>query len=169
MRVDSFAAVEEQFIARVHQMVWCTVATVADGGRPRSRIVHTIWDGLTGWATTRAGSPKVRDLAANPHVSLAYTSDLLHPVYVDCLATWEDDSATKRHVWDLFLVAPPPLGFDPASMFEGVDDPGYGVLRFTPYRIALEDVSGQGERRIVWHNSDVTETSRQRSARSRSR
>jgi Pyridoxamine 5'-phosphate oxidase len=150
MRVDLFAALEEQFLARVHQMVWCNVATVDQDGHPLSRIVHTIWDGQVGWATTWAGTPKVRDLAGNPHVSLAHTSDLLHPVYADCLARWEDDPATKRHVRNLFLAAPPPLGFDPSSMFKHVDDPGYGVLRFTPYRVALEDVSGQGERRILW-------------------
>lgn len=149
MRAESFAAIEQQFIDRVHAMVWCSAATVDADGRPRSRVVHTIWDGQTGWAVTRSGTPKLGHLAANPHVSLAYTSDLLHPVYADCLARWEDDPATKRHVWDLFLGAPPPLGFDPASMFGSVDDPGYGVLRLTPYRIALEDVSGQGERRIV--------------------
>ena len=152
MRVESFAVIEQQFVDRVHTMVWCSAATVDAAGRPRSRVVHTIWDGQTGWAVTRSGTPKLGDLAANPHVSLAYTSDLLHPVYADCLAHWEDDPATKRHVWDLFLAAPPPLGFDPASMFGSVDDPGYGVLRLTPYRIALEDVSGQGERRIVWRS-----------------
>ena len=154
MRVDSFAAIEEEFIARVHRMVWCSVATVDATGRPRSRVVHTIWDGQTGWITTRRGTPKVRDLAGNPHVSLAYTSDLLHPVYADCLARWVDDPTTRRHVWDLFLAAPPPLGFDPSSMFAGIDDPGFGVLKFMPYRIALEDVSGQGERRIVWRAPD---------------
>ena len=119
MRVDAFAAIEDELIARVHRMVWCTAATVDDTGRPRSRVVHTIWDGQTCWAMTRTGTPKLRDLDRNPHVSLAYTSDLLRPVYADCLARWEDDPATKRHVWDLFLAAPPPLGFDPASMFTG--------------------------------------------------
>ena len=152
MRVDAFAAIEDELIARVHRMVWCTAATVDDTGRPRSRVVHTIWDGQTCWAMTRTGTPKLRDLDRNPHVSLAYTSDLVRPVYADCLARWEDDPATKRHVWDLFLAAPPPLGFDPASMFKDVDDPGYGVLRLTPYRVSLEDVSGQGERRIVWRS-----------------
>jgi general stress protein 26 len=155
MRVDSFAAIEATFIERVHRAVWCAVATVNSAGRPRTRIVHTIWDGQTGWITTRSGTPKVHDLDGNPNVSLAYTSDLLHPVYAECHARWEDDQATKRHVWDLFLAAPPPLGFDPATMFKGVDDPGYGVVRFEPYRISIEDVSGQGERRIVWRAPDL--------------
>ena len=155
MRVDSFAAIEHELVDRVHRMVWCTLATVDGRGRPRSRVVHTIWDGQVAWITTRAGTPKVADLARSSHASLAYTADLLHPVYADCLARWEDDPAIKRHVWDLFLAAPPPLGFDPSTMFAGVDDPGYGVVRFTPYRIALEDVSGQGERRIVWRNAQL--------------
>jgi general stress protein 26 len=154
MRVDSFVAIEQAFIARVHKMVWCSMATLDAAGRPRSRVVHTIWDGSTGWITTRRDTPKIADLVANPHVSLAYTSDLLHPVYADCLARRVDDLATKRHVWDLFLAAPAPLGFDPASMFAGVEDAGFGVLQFVPYRISLEDVSGQGERRIVWRAPD---------------
>ncbi len=148
--MESFAAIEDTLIARVHSAVWCTLATVDRQGQPRTRIVHTIWDGPFGWAVTRRGTPKLDDLAANPCVSLAYTSDLLHPAYVECWARWSDDPATKRQVWELFLAAPPPLGFDPASMFGGVDDPGYGVLKFEPYRVSLEDVSGQGERRIVW-------------------
>jgi general stress protein 26 len=150
MRVASFAEIEFQFLARVNRMVWCTLATVDALGRPGSRVVHTIWDGQTGWAMTRSGTPKLNSLTANPHVSLAYTSELMYPVYVDCVARWEDDPASRRYVWDLFLAAPPPLGYDPASMFVGVDDPGFGVLRFTPYRISLENVSGQGERRLVW-------------------
>jgi general stress protein 26 len=150
MRVESFAEIENALIERAHRAVWCTLATVDAHGRPRTRIVHTIWDGQTGWATTRRGTPKLDDLAANPRVSLAYTSDLLHPVYADCLAWWVDDPSSKRRVWELFLAAPSPLGFDPGSMFGSVDDPGYGVLKFEPYRVSLEDVSGQGERRIVW-------------------
>jgi general stress protein 26 len=150
MLVVSFADLEQEFIERVHRMVWCTLSTVDAERRPHSRIIHTIWEGSTGWAITRTGTPKVRDLAGDPHVSLAYTSDLIHPVYANCLAEWQDDAPTKRHVWELFLAAPAPLGFDPASMFGGIDDPGFGILTFTPYRVSLEDVSSQGERRIVW-------------------
>jgi hypothetical protein len=150
MRVGNFAEIEAAFVERANRMVWATLATVDAAGRPRTRIVHTIWDGPAGWLLTRAGTPKLRDLLAHPHVSLSYTSDLAYPVYADCLAAWTDDPAMKRHVWDLFLAAPPPLGYDPAAMFASVDDGGFGVVRFTPYRIALEDVTGQSERRIVW-------------------
>jgi len=44
----------------------------------------------------------------------------------------------------------PPLGYDPAPIFGFVDAPDFSLLRLTPYAIELGDVSGQGERRIVW-------------------
>ena len=150
MRVATFAEIEDEFIARAHKMVWCNVATVDARGRPHSRILHSIWDGPMGWIATRRHSPKARELGQNPHVSLAYIADVVRPAYADCLARWEDDLALKRHVWDLFLAAPPPLGYDPAPIFGSVDTPEFGLLRLTPYAIELGDVSGQGERRVVW-------------------
>jgi hypothetical protein len=150
MRVNTFTEIEAEFIERAHRMVWCNVATVDASGRPRSRVVHTIWEGATGWAITRARSPKLSHLRGNPHVSLAYVSDLVYPVYADCMAGWEDDPAVKQHVWDLFSAAPPPLGFDPATMFGSATGTEFGVLRLAPYRISLENASGKGERRIVW-------------------
>lgn len=150
MRVTAFAEIEDEFVARAHRMVWCNVATVDAQGRPHSRILHSIWDRQTGWIATRRHSPKARDLEHDPHVSLAYIADVVRPAYADCLARWEDDLAAKQHVWDLFLAAPAPLGYDPAPIFGGVDAPDFGLLRLTPYAIELGDVSGQGERRIVW-------------------
>jgi hypothetical protein len=41
------------FVAMVHRIVWCTVATVSPASRPRTRILHPIWEwdgnGLRGW------------------------------------------------------------------------------------------------------------------------
>jgi len=150
MRVSTFAEIEDGFIARAHKMVWCNVATVDAEGRPHSRILHSIWDGPTGWIATRRHSPKARELQKNPYVSLAYIADVVRPAYADCLARWEDDLTLKRHVWNLFLAASPPLGYDPAPIFGAVDAPDFGLLRLTPYAIELGDVSGQGERRMVW-------------------
>lgn len=150
MRVATFAEIKDELIARAHKMVWCNVATVDAQGRPHSRILHSIWEGSTGWIATRRHSPKARELEQNPHVSLAYIADVVRPAYADCLARWEDDLAAKRHVWDLFLSAPAPLGYDPAPIFGSVDAPDFGLLRLTPYAVELGDVSGQGERRIVW-------------------
>jgi hypothetical protein len=147
--VGSFAEIEDEFIRRVHAMVWCNVATVDARGRPRSRILHPIWEGRTGWIGTRRHSFKEGHLAANPYVSLAYVADVVKPVYVDAVAAWDDSPASKRHVWDLFASAPPPLGYDPAPIFGAVDDPGFGLLKLDPWRITLGDVNVDGVT-LVW-------------------
>jgi general stress protein 26 len=154
MRVTTFAEIEEAFLQRVHAAVWCSFATVDAHGRPRSRLLHTIWEstweGPTGWIATRRHSPKGRDLEHNSNVSLAYVADVVYPVYVEAAAHWDDTLATRQHVWDLFLHAPPPLGYDPAPIYGQVDAPDYGVLQIRPHRIELGNVSGTGERRLVW-------------------
>ena len=47
MRVSAFAMIESEFIERAHRMVWCNMATVDPDGRPRTRIVHPVWEGDT--------------------------------------------------------------------------------------------------------------------------
>lgn len=140
--VSSFSEIEQEFTERVHRMVWCSVATLDTNDRPRSRIMHTIWEGLTGWAVSRRHALKAKHLAHSAYVSLAYISDLTRPVYADCTAEWVDDPAEKKRIWNLFASAAPPLGFDPGIIFKsGHDDPDYGLLRFSPWRIELADIS----------------------------
>lgn len=147
--ITSFSEIEAEFIARVHAVVWCNVATVDAHNRPRSRILHTIWEGSTGWTATRRHSFKAAHLERNPHVSLAYVANVVKPVYVDGVATWDDDPADKRRIWEAFRTAPPPLGYDPAPIFHGVDHPDFGLLKFTPWRIELADASGVPTK-LVW-------------------
>ena len=54
------------FVEMAHRIVWCSAATVDAKGRPRSRVLHPIWqwDGaeLSGWIATgptphQAGAP----------------------------------------------------------------------------------------------------------------
>lgn len=137
MRVANFSDIEHEFIQRVHSMVWCSVATVDQQQRPRSRVLHPIWEGATGWIGTHRSSYKARHLAHNPHMSLAYITDLFKPVYADCTAQWVEDLSEKRRIWDLFLNAPPPLGYDPADTFISPDHPDFGLLKLTPWRIDL--------------------------------
>jgi general stress protein 26 len=137
MQITDFAEIEEEFIRRVHTMVWCNMATVDSRQRPRSRIIHPLWEGKTGWIGTHRTSHKHKHLLANPYVSLAYITDVMNPVYVDCTAEWIEDLAEKQRVWNLFLYAPPPLGYDPADTFGSFDHPDFGVLKLTPWRIAL--------------------------------
>ena len=83
-------------------MVWCSAATIDSQQRPRSRILHPIWEGAVGWIGTNRNSYKAQHLAQNPYVSLAYITDLFKPVYVDCSAVWVDDLAEKQRIWELF-------------------------------------------------------------------
>jgi general stress protein 26 len=150
MRVETFAEIEAEFIARVHTAIWGDLATIDAQGFPRSRIVHTIWEGASGWIAAWRHSPKARDIEWHPHVSLAYLADIVRPVYVQGVARWADDLQEKRHVWELFAAAPPPLGYDPAAIYGQIEAPEYGVLHITPLHIELGNVSGIGERRITW-------------------
>jgi general stress protein 26 len=136
MEVKDFSEIGEEFDRRVRRMVWCNVATVDSQQRPRSRIMHPIWEGSTGWIGTWRKSYKHKNLERNPYVSLAYISETMSPVYVDCKAEWVDDPAVKQRIWDLFKNTPEPVGYNPAETFYQPDE-NFGVLKLTPWRIAL--------------------------------
>lgn len=148
MEVSSFAEMAAEFMERVQRVVWCNVATIDTRNRPRSRILHPLWEGSVGWITTRHNMHKAKHLAHNPYVSLAYVADVARPVYVDCKAEWVDDLEQKQRVWQLCLETPPPLGFDPVPIYERVDHPNFAVLKLTPWRIELAGSPGET---IVWH------------------
>ncbi len=137
MRVEQFSEIEAEFIRRVHTMVWCSAATVDSQQRPRSRILHPIWEGATGWIGTHRNSYKTKHLAQNPHMSLAYIANVMQPAYVECSAAWVDDPEQKQRIWDLFKNAPEPLGYDPAPLFISADHENFGLLKLTPWRIDL--------------------------------
>jgi hypothetical protein len=147
IRVERFADVAVEFDARVRRVVWCSAATVDARGRPRSRILHPIWEGATGWITTRRHGVKERHLTRTPYISLAYVAEIATPVYAECHAAWEDDPGEKRRIWDLIAAAPPPLGFDPAPIYGRPDDPEFGLLRVVPWRVEVSTVPVE---RRVW-------------------
>ena len=113
MDVARFEDIQTAFMELVRAAVYCNVATVDRKNRPRSRVMHPIWDGPIGWVISWPQSHKAKHLSNNPAVSLAYIHDPLKPVYVDCIAAWAGDVMEKRRVWDLHKTVPPPLGFDP--------------------------------------------------------
>jgi general stress protein 26 len=154
MKIATFAEIEAEFVERAHALVWCAAATVGADGRPRTRLLHPVWEGGTGWITTRRHSPKEADLARTPYVSLAYVTDVTCPIYADCEAVWEDDPATKRRVWNLIASLAPPLGFDPAPIYGSADDPNFGLLKLTPTSVRLTNVMEQDRSRIyrVWRS-----------------
>lgn len=158
MDVATFEEIADEFAARVNRTVWCSVATVDRKGRPRSRILHPVWEGATGWIATGRHSHKEKHLAAAPYVSLTYFH--LPPdnplgqqqVYAECRADWEDDPAEKRRLWDFIKNAPPPVGYDPALFFQTVENPEFGMLRLTPWRIELSAIGDMmtGQEPRIW-------------------
>jgi hypothetical protein len=151
-RFPALADLQDAFIARAHRMVWCNLTTLDRRGRPRSRMVHPIWEGPVGWIGTLGNTPKVRQLQANRYVSLAYIADMAKPVYADCIATWVDDPAECARIWELFRSTPEPLGYDPVTAFQGMDMADFGLIRLAPYRIEVTNFP-HGTR--VWQQPDA--------------
>jgi hypothetical protein len=147
MEVRRFEDMQVEFLARVSQAVYCTMATVDRQNRPRSRVIHTIWDGPIGWLISWPASHKAKHLARNPAVSLAYIADKEKPVYVDGVAEWIDTVAEKLRIWDLHRTTPEPLGFDPQPHYGSIDHQYYGLLRITPWRIELGNLYGEP---LIW-------------------
>ena len=136
MEVDSFAHIEVEFMRRASKVVWCNLASIDRKNRVRSRIVHPVWEHETGWITTRRDSFKGKHLGHNPYVSVTYV-DAATPLYIDCIAQWDDDPRDKERIWALCKSLTPPLGFDPAPIYQAADHPNFGLIRLTPWRIQL--------------------------------
>jgi hypothetical protein len=149
----------EDFVAIAHRVVWCTVATVDRRGRPRSRVVHPLWeragDSVVGWITTRPTPLKRAHLAHTPFVSCSYW-DPGHDIAVaECRATWVEDRDERIRVWVLCRAAPPPLGHDPATVWpDGPDSPDAGVLRLDPWRLRAARAAdlARGEPAAAWRD-----------------
>jgi uncharacterized pyridoxamine 5'-phosphate oxidase family protein len=138
-RVASFSDIRDEFLERANRIVYCNLATIDAQGRPRSRVVHVVWEDATGWITTDPTYPKSRHIAANPYVSLGYVADIAAPAYAECRAEWVGDLDEKQRVWELIKATPPPLGFDPAPIYQTPDSARFGLLRLTPWRIQVSD------------------------------
>src|SRR5215216_4260747 len=135
MNVARFEEIQAEFMDRAQQAVYCNVATVDRKGRPRSRVMHLVWEGPMGWVITWPESHKAKHLASNPYVSLAYVNNPMKPVYIECKATWVKDRDEKRRIWDLHKTTPSPLGFDPAAHYGTIENKYYGLLHFMPWRV----------------------------------
>lgn len=141
----------EEFMSRIQTGVYCNMATVDRQNRPRSRMIHPVWelveDRPIGWLISWPKSHKAKHLAHNPHVSLAYIHDLQKPVYVDCTAKWVTDTTEQWRVWDLHKQVPPPMGFDPEPHYGNIEHEYFGLLKFTPWRVELGSLSGE---KTIW-------------------
>ena len=147
MEVSSFAEIEAEFTLRIRASVYCNMATIDRSVRPRSRVIHPIWDGPVGWVITWPQSHKAKHLKINPFVSLAYIQNSHKPVYIDAVAHWIDTIEEKNRIWQLHQSIPPPIGFDPEPHYGSIDHPYYGLLKFTPWRVELADLQGES---LIW-------------------
>ncbi|GAA0647940.1 pyridoxamine 5'-phosphate oxidase family protein [Kutzneria viridogrisea] len=133
------------FVEMAHQIVWCTVSTVDSSDRPRSRVLHPLWewqDGeLTGWILTGATPAKRAHLARSPHVACNYWTPSHDTCLAECHAEWVADLDTKTRIWNLFREAPEPLGYDPGGIgvpgWTGPDAPTVALLRLRPWRLRV--------------------------------
>jgi hypothetical protein len=118
--MSTITEVAPAFVAMAHQIVWCSAATVDAEGRPRSRVLHPIWewdgDELTGWIATGPTPLKRAHLAAHPHLSCNYWAPSQDTCVAECDAEWCFDLPTRERVWDLFANGPEPVGYDPSIM-----------------------------------------------------
>lgn len=156
VEVGAFSEIQSEFQRRVERIVWCSVATMDRQGRPRSRILHPVWeypDGRPmGSIATGRHTLKTKHLARNPYVSLSYWDPQHEQVSIDCRAWWEDGEQEKARIWELFRTAPEPVGYDPAMIWSGLNDPNFGVLRLEPWRVEVWCLTemAQGTRPRVW-------------------
>lgn len=141
--MSKLSEVAPAFVEMAHRIVWCNAATVDAKGRPRSRVLHPIWqwegERLEGWIATGPTPLKRAHLDASPYVSLNYWSPSQDTCVAECRATWAFDDETRAMVWDRFKHGPEPVGYDPA-MIPGWDSPtsqGFAALRLDPWRLRV--------------------------------
>lgn len=151
---DELATVVQELTEAI---VWCSLTTVGADDRPRTRVVHPVWDWrarpLYGWVTSRPTPLKRTHLASNPWVTCAYFSPTVHDfVIFDCEATWAPAAELERR-WHDTAAIPPPMGFDPATIWpDGPSADDFAVIDLRPFRITTQTGAalGRGEKAVQW-------------------
>ena len=152
--MNELTEVAPAFVAMAHRIVWCSAATVDRNGRPRSRILHPIWqwDGqnLIGWIATSPTPIKRTSLAHSPYISLNYWTPNHDTCAAECKATWILDDETRAMVWNTFLHGPEPVGYNPATIpvWTSPTAPTFAALRVEPWRLRV--LLGQGGPVLNW-------------------
>ncbi len=142
--MDALDEVAPAFVAMAHRIVWATVATTDPDGRPRTRVLHPIWEwdetSLTGWIATGPTPVKTRALDAHPYVSVTYWDASHDTCTADADAVLHTDDATCTEVWERFASAPEPVGYDPAIIppwAGGPTSPAFAALELRPTRLRV--------------------------------
>jgi len=125
------STLKEQIAAIITPLQLSSLATIA-AGKPWVRYVMTTGgDDLSVRFATYAGSRKVAQTDANPevHVTLGVNDPAIMKPYLQIQgrARFSTEAAERHGFWSEML----------ANYFSGPDDPNYGVVIVTPYRIEL--------------------------------
>ncbi|MBI1182308.1 MAG: pyridoxamine 5'-phosphate oxidase family protein [Alphaproteobacteria bacterium] len=156
MAGTAFDDMRGTFERRVSSVVWASVSTQDTRGRLRARILHPVWEfpggRPQGWIATGRQSLKARHLAGNPYVSVAYWTPDREHVIADCRTEWAEDPAEKQRVWALFGSKPEPYGYDLHMFWKSAEDPTYGALKLSPWRVEMWSIGAlaAGEGAQVW-------------------
>ncbi len=147
------------FVEMAHQIVWASVATVDSRNRPRSRVLHPIWEwdgeALIGWVATGPTATKRAHLAHSSYVSVNYWSPSQDTCVAECRAVWIFDDAGRQRVWDKLANGPEPVGYEPSIVpaWTSPTADAFAGLRLEPWRLRVFPGSvllgGQGEV-LVW-------------------
>ncbi|HWO63826.1 MAG TPA: pyridoxamine 5'-phosphate oxidase [Umezawaea sp.] len=133
----------EEIVGRI---VWSVVSTVDRAGRPRSRVMHPVWDfgAMTGVVGTRRTPVKVAHLAGQSAVSCAYWSPEHDAAFLDCEASWVGEEELGWAWGEL------EKGYDPGGLWPGRE--GFAALRLRPYRVQVirAEALGAGEEVPMW-------------------
>lgn len=141
--MTSLADIAPAFVATAHRIVWATVATVDTQGRPRSRILHPIWewdgDELVGWIGTGATPVKQAHLDSTPFASVTYWDPRHDVATAECHAVLLHDDETCIRVWEMLENGPEPVGYDPAivPVWTEPTAPTFSALRLDPWRLRV--------------------------------
>jgi Pyridoxamine 5'-phosphate oxidase len=154
------ASIAPAFVEIAHRIVWATVATVDEQGRPWTRILHPIWvweDGtLTGWVGTGPTKVKRDHLEHHPFVSATYWSPSHDTCTAECEAELLYDDAIRTEVWNRFRDGPEPVGYDPAIIpaWTSPTADTFAALKLTPWRLQVQPravlLENRADLRLTW-------------------
>ena len=157
--MNTLAQTAPAFVEMAHSIVWCSAASVDAKGRPRSRILHPLWqwDGqaLIGWICTSPTPVKRAHLEASPYLSLNYWTPNQDTCVAECKASWVFDDEARTNIWNLFVNTPEPIGYNPAIIpaWHSPTADNFAVLRLEPWRLRVFPgtvLMGQGGEVLTW-------------------
>jgi len=161
--MNDLSQVAPAFIEMDHSIVWASVSTVDAKGRPRSRMLHPIWEWngerVIGWVATTPTPLKRAHLKASPYISLNYWSPSHDTCVAECRATWIFDDDGRSSVWNRFLNAPPPLGYNPTlvATWTSPTCDAFAAIQLEPWRLRVFPgtlLKQQGGQLLAWRDSN---------------